>query len=110
MADLEAGATRHDAQRAAARPDPARRRAPPEGRRDEALRGYARILPLINFENRQCGLRATKTVMKEGGVIRSDAVRHPLEPLHPATRAGLLELAARCSRSRCAGERDPDGT
>jgi hypothetical protein len=32
--------------------------------------------------------------MMEGGVIRSDAVRHPLEPLHPATRAGLLELAA----------------
>jgi 4-hydroxy-tetrahydrodipicolinate synthase len=31
--------------------------------------------------------------MQEGGVIRSDAVRHPLEPLHPATRAGLLELA-----------------
>ena len=54
----------------------------------------AAILPLINFENRQCGLRACKTVMKEGGVIKSDAVRHPLEPLHPATRAGLLELAA----------------
>jgi 2-keto-3-deoxy-L-arabinonate dehydratase len=32
--------------------------------------------------------------MKEGGVIRSDAVRHPLERLDPATRAGLLELAA----------------
>ena len=32
--------------------------------------------------------------MKEGGVIRSDAVRHPLEPMHPATRAGLLALAA----------------
>ncbi len=31
--------------------------------------------------------------MAEGGVIASDAVRHPLEPLHPATRAGLLELA-----------------
>jgi 4-hydroxy-tetrahydrodipicolinate synthase len=31
--------------------------------------------------------------MMEGGVIRSDAVRHPLEPLHPATKAGLLELA-----------------
>jgi len=31
--------------------------------------------------------------MAEGGVIRSDALRHPLEPLHPATRAGLLELA-----------------
>jgi len=35
----------------------------------------------------------TKTVMAAGGVIKSDAVRHPLEPLHPATRAGLLELA-----------------
>ncbi len=63
------------------------------GRRAEAAAAYARILPLINFENRQCGLRATKTVMMEGGVIRSDAVRHPLEALHPATRAGLLELA-----------------
>ena len=31
--------------------------------------------------------------MAEGGVIGSDAVRHPLEPLHPATRAGLLEIA-----------------
>ena len=65
------------------------------GRRDEAAAAYARILPLINYENRQCGLRATKTVMAAGGVIRSDAVRHPLEPLHPATRAGLLELARR---------------
>jgi len=43
------------------------------GRRAEAAAMYARILPLINFENRQCGLRASKTVMKEGGVIRSDA-------------------------------------
>ena len=64
------------------------------GRRAEAAAAYARILPLINFENRQCGLRACKTVMMEGGVIKSDAVRHPLEPLHPAARAGLLELAA----------------
>lgn len=63
------------------------------GRRNEAREGYARILPLINYENRQCGLRATKTVMMEGRVIRSDAVRHPLEPLAPATRAELLELA-----------------
>jgi dihydrodipicolinate synthase/N-acetylneuraminate lyase len=64
------------------------------GRRAEAAAAYARILPLINFENRQCGLRACKTVMMEGRVIKSDAVRHPLEPLHPAARAGLLELAA----------------
>ncbi len=33
--------------------------------------------------------------MKEGGVIVSDAVRAPLAPLHPATRAGLLETARR---------------
>jgi 2-keto-3-deoxy-L-arabinonate dehydratase len=63
------------------------------GRRDEAARQYQKILPLINFENRQCGLIAAKTIMMEGGVIRSDAVRHPLQPLHPATRRGLLELA-----------------
>ena len=63
------------------------------GKRKEAAAAYARILPLINYENRQCGLRATKAVMKEGGVIKSDAVRHPLEPMHPATREGLLELA-----------------
>jgi 2-keto-3-deoxy-L-arabinonate dehydratase len=63
------------------------------GRRDDAAAVYARILPLLNYENRQCGLRATKTVMTAGGVIKSDAVRHPLEALHPATRAGLMQLA-----------------
>jgi 4-hydroxy-tetrahydrodipicolinate synthase len=63
------------------------------GRRAEAAAQYAKILPLINYENRQCGLRATKTVMMEGKVIRSDHVRHPLDPIHPATREGLLELA-----------------
>jgi len=93
MADLDAGAT--GTMPSALLPDLikpvlAHHRA---GRRSEAADAYARILPLINFENRQCGLRATKTVMAEGGVIASDAVRHPLEALHPATRAGLLELA-----------------
>jgi dihydrodipicolinate synthase/N-acetylneuraminate lyase len=63
------------------------------GRRELAVARYAAILPLINYENRQCGLRATKAVMVEGGVIRSEAVRHPLVPLHPTTRRGLLELA-----------------
>lgn len=61
--------------------------------RREAQQRYASILPLINFENRQCGLRAAKTVMMEGGVIKSDAVRHPLEKLGAATRTELLELA-----------------
>ncbi len=65
------------------------------GRRDEAVAGYERILPLINYENRQCGLIAAKALMREGGVIRSEAVRHPLAPLHPATRDGLLEIARR---------------
>jgi 4-hydroxy-tetrahydrodipicolinate synthase len=33
--------------------------------------------------------------MKEGGVIASEAVRHPLPPVHPAIRAGLIEVARR---------------
>ena len=65
-----------------------------EGNVADASAQYNRILPLINFENRQCGLRACKAVMKEGGVIGSDAVRHPLTPLHPATRAELIALAS----------------
>jgi len=60
---------------------------------EEAKAAYERWLPLINYENRQCGLIACKAMMQAGGVIKSDAVRHPLQPLHPATRAGLLELA-----------------
>ncbi|MDX1431249.1 MAG: dihydrodipicolinate synthase family protein [Gammaproteobacteria bacterium] len=62
------------------------------GDRAESVAQYARILPLINFENRQCGLRATKEVMVEGGVIASAAVRHPMTPLHPATRGTLLDM------------------
>lgn len=63
------------------------------GRRQDAIDQYSRILPLINHENRQCGLRATKTIMQVGKVIASDAVRHPLDALHPSTRAQLIELA-----------------
>ncbi len=63
------------------------------GRTDAAAAAYSRILPLINFENRQCNLRAAKAVMMAGGVIANDAVRHPLSPLDDATRAGLLALA-----------------
>jgi hypothetical protein len=36
---------------------------------------------------------ATQTVMREGGVIASDMVRHPLAPLPESHRVGLLELA-----------------
>ena len=52
---------------------------------------YNSILPLINFENRQCGLRAAKAAMKEGGVIKHDTVRHPLLGLHPETRLQLIQ-------------------
>ncbi len=94
MADLDAGAT--GTMPSALLPDLikpilALHRA---GKRAQAAAAYARILPLLNFENRQCGLRATKTVMAEGKVIKSDAVRHPLERMHPATKAGLLELVS----------------
>ena len=59
-----------------------------------ALAQWEACLPLINHENRQCGLRAAKVVMKEGGVIGSDHVRHPLKPMSDRTRTRLLQLAA----------------
>ena len=65
------------------------------GRRDVAVAGYERWLPLINYENRQCGLLAAKALMREGGVIACESPRLPLLPLHPATRAGLIEIAGR---------------
>ncbi len=93
MADLDAGAT--GTMTSATLPDLIRPAvvAYLEGRRPEAAATYARLLPLINFENRQCGWRSCKVVMREGGVIRSEHVRHPTRPLHPETRAQLLELA-----------------
>ena len=64
-----------------------------EGRRISAIEQYTRCLPLINYENRQCGLLAAKILMKEGGVIGSEMGRHPLTSVHPDTRAGLIEIA-----------------
>lgn len=63
------------------------------GNHDAALAQWKLCLPLINHENRQCGLRATKTVFMEGGVIASDHVRHPLKPMSERTRTRLLQLA-----------------
>ena len=65
------------------------------GEREAATEAYARILPFVNHENRQCGFRAAKALMVEGGVIGSDACRHPIPPLHPATRAMAIDLARR---------------
>jgi 2-keto-3-deoxy-L-arabinonate dehydratase len=93
MADLDAGAT--GAMTGGGYPDGIRRIVDPffAGRRDEAMAAYQRWLPLINHENRQCGLAAAKTLMKEGGVIASDHVRDPLVPIDPSARAGLIEIA-----------------
>ena len=33
--------------------------------------------------------------MKEGGIIASESVRHPIPPVHQAIRAGLIEVARR---------------
>ncbi|MBB5752724.1 dihydrodipicolinate synthase family protein [Prosthecomicrobium pneumaticum] len=95
MADLDAGAT--GSMTGGGYPDGIRQIIDPylAGDRDAAIEAYARWLPLINYENRQCGLRAAKILMKEGGVIASEAVRAPLAPVHPATRAGLIEIARR---------------
>jgi dihydrodipicolinate synthase/N-acetylneuraminate lyase len=92
MADLDAGAT--GTMCSALLPELVREVviAHKAGDRQGALRHYNRILPLINHENRQCGLRAAKAAMAEGKVIRSEHVRHPLDVLHPQTRAGLIEL------------------
>ena len=65
------------------------------GRREQAFAGYAKWLPLINYENRQGGLLAAKALLKEGGIIACEAPRHPFPALHPAARAGLIEIAKR---------------
>jgi 2-keto-3-deoxy-L-arabinonate dehydratase len=95
MADLDAGAT--GTMPSGAYPDLLRPIVDDfsAGRRAAAVAGYDRLLPLINYENRQCGLLACKALMKEGGIIACEAGRHPWPPLHPATRAGLLEIARR---------------
>jgi 4-hydroxy-tetrahydrodipicolinate synthase len=65
------------------------------GDRVGALADWEALLPLIHFENRQCGLRAQKILLAEAGIIGSDRTRAPLGPVSPATRAGLIELARR---------------
>jgi len=93
IADMDAGAT--GSMTSATLPDlikPAVK-AHLAGDRAKAIEIYGRLLPLINFENRQCGWRSCKAVMVEGNVIRSEHVRHPTKPMHPDTRSQLLELA-----------------
>jgi dihydrodipicolinate synthase/N-acetylneuraminate lyase len=105
LADLEAGAT--GTMTGGGYPDGIRQivDAYASGRRDEAFDAYQRWLPLINYENRQCGLLACKALMKEGGIIACDAPRHPFPTLHPATRAGLIETARRLNPLVLQGKR-----
>jgi dihydrodipicolinate synthase/N-acetylneuraminate lyase len=95
LPDLDAGAT--GAMTGGGFPDGIRKivDAYAAGRREEAVLAYQQWLPLINFENRQCGLLAAKALMKEGGVIACEAPRHPLPGMHPDTRAGLIDTARR---------------
>jgi len=62
------------------------------GRRNEAIEAYSRVAMVINHENRQCGWQSCKAAMVEGGVIKSEYCRHPIEPLHPSIRSQLLDL------------------
>ena len=95
LPDLDAGAT--GSMTGGGYPDGIRRivDAYTAGRRDDAIGEYTRWLPLINCENRQGGLLSAKALMQEGGVIACEAPRHPYPPMHPATRAGLIETARR---------------
>ncbi|MCM5570394.1 dihydrodipicolinate synthase family protein [Burkholderiaceae bacterium FT117] len=95
LADLEAGA--NGSMTGGGYPDAFRTILDPwfAGRREEAAAAYNRWLPLINYENRQGGLLTAKALMKEGGVIDCEAPRHPVAPMNPETRAGLIETAKR---------------
>lgn len=95
LADLDAGA--NGAMTGGGFPDGIRTIVDPylAGDREAAMVAYNRWLPLINFENRQGWLLAAKALMKAGGVIASDAPRHPITPMHPEVRAGLLDVARR---------------
>lgn len=93
MADLAAGAT--GAMTGGGYPDGIRQITDPWfiGDYEAAALAYERWLPLINWENRQCGFATAKILMKAGGIIAHDTLRHPTAPTHPADRAALLALA-----------------
>ena len=61
---------------------------------EAATNAYGRVAMAINHENRQCGWQSCKAAMVEGGVIKSEACRHPIKPLHPDIRQRLLSLLA----------------
>ncbi len=65
------------------------------GLHDAAIAEYERGVPLIIYENKLCGLMATKALMAEGGIIASEAPRAPYQRLSPQVRATLVAMAKR---------------
>ena len=65
------------------------------GRRDEAIQQWEQVLPLIHYENRQCGLAAAKHLMYVGGIIGSARCRAPYPELATVVSDELLALARR---------------
>ena len=65
------------------------------GNHERATATWEAWLPMIHYENRQCNLRATKVLMMEGGIIRSDTTRAPFGALPTHIRDGLLAHARR---------------
>ena len=63
-----------------------------DGNTSAATAAYGRVASAINHENRQCGWQACKIAMAEGGVIKSDFCRHPIEPLHLDIKRRLIDL------------------
>lgn len=95
LADLDAGAT--GTMPSAGYPDLLRPilESYGAGRRDDAVAAYERVLPLINYENKQVGLLGCKALLKEGRIIASETARHPVSPLTKEAREGFVEIARR---------------
>lgn len=93
--DLQAGAVGTMSSALAARELVAILAAWQSGDRDEAEALWESLLPLLHYENRQCGLAAAKAVLAEGGVIASDRTREPFPTLPEPTRTTLVRLARR---------------
>ena len=63
-----------------------------DGDIEASTAAYQKVAMAINHENRQCGWQSCKVAMVEGGVIKSDFCRHPIDPLHPAIKSRLIDL------------------
>ena len=95
LADLEAGAT--GAMTGGGFPDGIRPiiEAHRAGENELAFERYQKWLPLINHENRQGGILTAKALMKAGGIIASEAPRHPMPTMPDDTRTELIAIARR---------------